>query len=821
MTGAELFRIESNRLSLSWCALKPDIAAAPAITSSTCGLLRIKQTAPNPQELTVIRPNLPPTTDLGDEYGPHLFEQTDYVIRVTANDGSRVELISPDPQLIQTIGHRQADRDTVSLINYRSQVGYSDFAVMRDGVTEFKFTVEVFPSKLEYRQDFDEMLADVQEILTGLALEYLKATYNLGSSVPNPDATGLEWLVLLKSVTDDLERALQQIARHPVRGLRREATMSPVEHVRRVDSTVRGSVRRGSGSGEHLVLDNGLVIRRMLPERKTESTLDTPEHRWIAAQINRICQRVAQLRREESLAKPNSRRQRTIAELDLLEARMRRLATLEPLAAAEGTPPAGFSSLLLQGAPGYREAFQKCIILMLGLRIEGGPLNLSTKDVSELYEYWCFIALLRLVEDATGTKIPAKALFRVRQQGLSVMLERGKCTAVPFDLPNGRSITVEYNPSFKGDLLLASQRPDIVLTLKDPQWPGLKLVLDAKYRIDTSAKYQEQYSSPGPPEDALNVLHRYRDAILVEGEEEGTPKRATVQAAALFPYRDQSGTFKESRLWKALNKIGIGAVPLLPGDLGYLSDWLRATLRQGGWSIAESAIGNVADRKLSDWRQAAAEAVLVAALRGQNPREHLEWIKEKRCYYMPIKTSQRRFHELRGIAIYSPIELQSPGAIGCWAKVEGMEVKRRREIETPWEAKRGLDEYMFVWRLGEINGLDKPVANIQGTRISSHRWTTRLGLLRSTVLQELSLETEPEWRLYEAFKAEKIEFVIEAGDVKIIDRNDPAGRAWFLVGPRRIQYRGASGFFVKQYLGSKYLTRFDDLLEEIRHNGLL
>ena len=488
--------------------------------------------------------------------------------------------------------------------------------------------------------------------------------------------------------------------------------MSRAERIRRVDTSVRNAIRRGAGAGEHLDLGNGLTIRRILPERRAQTTLDTPEHRWFAAQLSRICQRIAQLKREESLKKTNARRQKAIAELDALEMGMRRLATLEPLAAAEGEPPAGFSSMQLQGAPGYREAFQKCIILMLGLRIDGGPLNLSAKDVSELYEYWCFIALLRLIEEATDAKVPASALFRIRQQGLRVMLEKGRCTAVPFALPNGRSITVEYNPSYKGELLLASQRPDMVLTLQDPDWPPLKLVFDAKYRLDTSDKYCEQYNSPGPPEDALNVLHRYRDAILAEAEDGETiraPKRSVVQAAALFPYRDKvSGQFRESRLWKALEKIGVGAVPLLPGDTGYLADWLRETLRQGGWSIAERAIGNIADNKVSDWRQAAAEAVLVAPLRGENPEEHLNWIRSERVYYMPLKISQRRFHELRWIAFYLPAELRKPGAVVYWARIKGMEVKTRGDVPTPWPAKRDYDEHMFVYRLSELQVLARP-----------------------------------------------------------------------------------------------------------------
>jgi uncharacterized protein len=164
---------------------------------------------------------------------------------------------------------------------------------------------------------------------------------------------------------------------------------------------------------------------------------------------------------------------------------------------------------------------------------------------------------------------------------------------------------------------------------------------------------------------------------------------------------------------------------------------------------------------------------------------------------MPLKSSQRRFHELRWIAFYLPTELRKPGAVFYWARIEGLEVKTRREISTPWPTKRDYDEHMFVYRLSELEVLGNPVDNALGTRVSGHRWTTRLGLLRARLLQDLLLETEPEWRLYESLKAANVNFTIVAGDVKVLDQNDPRGRAWFIVGDRRIQYRGSGGFLLK------------------------
>jgi hypothetical protein len=70
--------------------------------------------------------------------------------------------------------------------------------------------------------------------------------------------------------------------------------------------------------------------------------------------------------------------------------------------------------------------------------------------------------------------------------------------------------------------------------------------------------------------------------------------------------------------------------------------------------------------------------------------------------------------------------------------------------------------------------------------------------LRASNLRELLLETEPEWRLYEDLRAVGSQFEIEPGRVKLNDPDDPSGRAIFVVGDMRVQYRGAGGFALRQ-----------------------
>ncbi len=276
--------------------------------------------------------------------------------------------------------------------------------------------------------------------------------------------------------------------------------------------------------------------------------------------------------------------------------------------------------------------------------------------------------------------------------------------------------------------------------------------------MDATEKYRQQFGTFGPPVDAINVLHRYRDAILEleRSEAQGESlKRSVVQAVALFPLNLIEGdtSFRDSRLWKSIDHIGVGAIPTLPSNCGLLKEWILTSLRRGGWSLADKAIASLADEKARDWRVAASEPVLIGVLRSPGSAEHLDWIKRERMYYQPRTKSQRRQFFVKQAALYIPLGMQEPNGIRYVADVEHIEVVERSEIPTPWTARR--NDSMVLYQLGPVRALEKPIGLSSDESMSGHwRWTTRLGLQHAQTLSEVGLETEPEWRLLEWLRAD-------------------------------------------------------------------
>lgn len=92
---------------------------------------------------------------------------------------------------------------------------------------------------------------------------------------------------------------------------------------------------------------------------------------------------------------------------------------------------------------------------------------------------------------------------------------------------------------------------------------------------------------------------------------------------------------------------------------------------------------------------------------------------------------------------------------------------------------------------------------------------SRLLLRRAQSGKELFLETEPEWRLYDELRAKGVKLCLRSGEARILDPDDPRGRACFLVGPYTIRYAGADGFRMERSGRTVYEPSVKRVLERL------
>jgi uncharacterized protein len=554
-----LFTIETEGLRLAWRG-----EAAPEDPSAPEGRLRVwaegsARVRVGDRQAEGVEVSLPLA----------LAEQTPYRLLLQSLGEAPVSLAHPDPALLAGLSAEDGGRVVYGDLDFQGQIGRSPFEV-RAGGEALRFEVEVFPTKVSLA-DVDALRAEVDEACTGLALEYLRAT--LSPALP----TGAlprraSWLTLLRLALPDLEAALAEVARQPARDLRRTTQPTRAERVRRPDAAVRRALRAGGGHGERLVLEGGIPARAVLPAHHAEASADTPEHRWLRARLDHARAALDAIRLEEAALPETPRRRQVSADLDDARRRVGRLLALEPLREASPGPPPSPTPRLLT-APGYAEAHAALRRLDLGLVLAEGPVPQATRDLPLLYEVWAYLATARQLADLLGEPLPAEAFFRAEEQGVRLLLRRGRSHALRFER-EGVRVALAYNPRLDVPGGLLAQRPDLLLTIEASGRPARWIVLDAKYRREDAPRYVRRYGAPGPPEDALGTLHRYRDAIVGPGGH-----RPVEAAAALYPYRAEA-SFEQTRLWRTLGGLGVGAIPLLPGHTGWLRRWLEGLLAE-------------------------------------------------------------------------------------------------------------------------------------------------------------------------------------------------------------------------------------------------
>jgi|GEM_PF-1444332 len=219
------------------------------------------------------------------------------------------------------------------------------------------------------------------------------------------------------------------------------------------------------------------------------------------------------------------------------------------------------ASTVLQRKAGYRQWYSFYQYWLLGgsfpLAEEELRMLVDTKELSRIYEYWCYFSVIDLVQELTGRSPSTVESQRGIDRG--ERLVNGLC--VTFDYPEG-DIQVYYNHCFAGGKGSYSMtyKPDISLSIQG-RWHHF----DAKLKVDT-----DDYGRQSVKKEDLDKMHTYRDAIL-----------DTESVWVLYPAECGTTQFHRDRR-SASELAGVGAVPLKPGHTEQLRSVMGEVIGRSG-----------------------------------------------------------------------------------------------------------------------------------------------------------------------------------------------------------------------------------------------
>lgn len=681
------------------------------------------------------------------QVAPLFYEQQRYEIVIQAEEGQTVEFWHDNYSIRNKVGQVGHNTRILSgIINFGNEIGFSDLVIIIDGKRYLCLTIEVFPSKISYKEDYKELISDVTAEVYNIVFDFLKETYSSFRMSDKATSSPVEFFSVIRKIYGDFIRAADMILSRPHHQLQTLHEVIPSYKAKHVDNR---SLRWIENHPEHTRIENdSILVSKILAVRKQVS-YDTKENQLTKFMLQSISRRLqsfkagyARLQRETDRSE--------IREIDSMISGINRRCDLGFMAQVDAKGMTSGMSLVFSMAPGYRDLYKYYLMLQHGLSISGDVFNISLKDLAVLYEYWCFIKLNSLMRNE-NYKLVSQDVVRVQGNGLYISLVKGQNSTVKYrNLKTGEIITLSYNP-MKDRMPTVTQRPDNVLTLeKNGSDVKYEYVFDAKYRIDMAlpgTTYNTYYSKPGPKEDDINTMHRYRDAIVSDNGVSNY-ERTMFGAYILFPLSKDilsENEYKDHHFYKSIDKVNIGGLPFLPSATSLVTEMLDELISDSPDSAFERATLPLGiEKKLAkvDWTR---RDVLVGSLRN---REQLDICLTHHFYHIPKRQLKTEHLPVRYVALYQSKNIfGSEACVQYYGEVISTRLLRRHDIrEIP---SSSTDEY-YRLEIKEWKKLGRPIAIKE---ISGINFFTNLFLLEhSSETPELKIGSEAEYRLYSELK---------------------------------------------------------------------
>lgn len=685
------------------------------------------------------------------EHPPIFFENGVYQLVVESKRGKTLIFDHEHPGLRKAIGPVGKDgRILIGNLIFTNEVGLTTFQIKENRRILLEVTLEIYPTKLDYKEDYQQLLKEVNDEIYNLAFDFLRKTFLGSSPVYSGKPSLTEFYRLLQHFYKQFLQAIERIEQQPHHQLVTQYRYVRGDQMKRIDGTIRRRLQRRASLFEDV--QSGLSIhgREVLPRKgwtfKQDLSFDTLENRFVKWMMERLIHKIAHL--YDKLTEKHGFYDKKVDEDLLVQVSAMRQQLLhkirQPFWQDIGKLDRTVMSLVLQMKPGYKEAFRIYLIVSRGLTLQGQLMKMSVKDIATLYEYWTFLKMGQIL--AKKYETVSQNIVKVNRDGLFVDLDQTKSAKRVFRHPlTHEKIILNFQARGKG-LPTVPQKPDILISIdkKDQAFP-YNYVFDAKYRIDFAAPgsyYEYQYEEPGPLEEDINTMHRYRDALVVQ--QEGPYERHAFGAYVLFPWNDEFG-YQSHHFYKSIDQVNIGGLPFLPSATSLVEQFVERLINASPEEIHQEGI--LPRGTLEYWQSSLEEKVIVGNVNGLDRyHAHMRY----RFYHIPVRRLKGNWHEARYIALYVPQKVSSKAevrnGITYFGKIVSTDIVKRSDIkEIPSiNEERYVQFHVDGWRR-----LDHTIGPV-GYGIISYTFTTLQMLKRARELPELFVKSEEElalWRM--------------------------------------------------------------------------
>lgn len=438
-----------------------------------------------------------------------------------------------------------------------------------------QFEMYVASPKLDTKNDLQQITAFINQEYENYVFDYLTLTFSSFSLVRAERNNNIIWLSIFKNVVDEYFRSIRFVMSRPNN-----------KPVRRIYHARPERIRRWSPQQEERYRDLGKDAEmHFFRYEQTENTVNTRENRFVKYSLHVLGKKFREVFSEvSSLYKDMDKEERkALSGYNKLFRQMETAAFFSKVGEFEGFRQ---ESAILQQRSGYSQIYKTWLMLKSSLELVDGKTDIGMKKIWELYEIWCFLVMKRLIAKVLKLDLnDAEHIHENKSEMLNTMLKSEMSHSVEFINPsNGDVIRLEYQHTYNRSskefkTTTTEQRPDIVVTITKPDGFVLTYLYDAKYRVQDDKNDGELDEGADidiadyPLPDAINQMHRYRDAIYYAMKEDERPRgKEIIGGYILFPGRTEGDAVENRYFYKSIKQVNIGAFPLLPADEEHKDD---------------------------------------------------------------------------------------------------------------------------------------------------------------------------------------------------------------------------------------------------------
>jgi hypothetical protein len=624
-----------------------------------------------------------------------------------------------------------------------------------------QFTLEVLPTKMQLNTDLPAMYQRIDNEFPLWRFSLAEKTEQNAARSQHRGNFPLLWLAQFKILRQQLETALKVIANSPHSRLQSKTSYIKADRLKgRLSHTLAERVKEDVANKR---------LDKHYQQAKQYLSVDTPENRFIKmvvlkckSQLERLTQKIE----DKSKGSDDTSDRLSAHFLEELKSWQKPLSKIQKhsflweVGEYKGTQR---ESLVLQQRTGYSTVYRVWQELKYYLDIFARHSTVSMKSVAEVYEVWCFLTMRQLLVNSLGFEEVNSDKARLRLNDyFELQLHDGLKGAGSFTFKRSDGLTARlaHEPVFRRNgqdirSFWVTQKPDILLEVTFPDGKRCVWLFDAKYRIKTKNDRYELDDvdiKDFVPDDAINQMHRYRDALIHINRENSkqNKSRPVFGAFALYPgfYKQE---LDENPYAEAIHEVGIGAFALLPSSTTGNNKWLEDFLISQLGSLKSSYSTNRVSDDLYVKESARIpyhgmkqvyhpDLVLAAKLGKHRNPDYIKRFTDGKAqwYHMPEDFFNHQFgHHIANEICYIAIAQEDSGSLltDKAYRVQSVALKNREEIseyQSGVRSTKGKKVKYWLFQLGEVLVLTNSLINPDASGFRKSLKLTTLSKLQKT-----------------------------------------------------------------------------------------